>query len=195
MSSNPHPNLALEAVIATPELHRRVPRSRDTATERRALEEISRQLDGTPAKLLERLVELSLDLCRAQTAGLSVLYRKPDGERYFRWDAMAGVHRGGVGGTTPRDWSPCGTTLDRRSPQLFYYPHRYFTYFAALDPKIVEGLVIPIYVRKKEVGTIWIVGHDEQRKFDSYDVRVMTSIASFCGAGLARMDGKDATAA
>ena len=88
-----------------------------------------------------------------------------------------------VDGTTPRNFSPCGVTLDFNSPQLFEYPARYFDYFKDVDVPIVEGLVIPLHVGKTE-GTIWIVSHDESVRFDSEDARIMTSIAEFAGCAL-----------
>ena len=97
---------------------------------------------------------------------------------------MAGVYAGYVGGTTPRDFSPCGTTLDRRSPQLFHYPGRLFTYFQAVEPPLVEGLVLPLTFDHISLGTIWIVSHDDERKFDREDVRVMTSLSYFTVAAL-----------
>lgn len=174
----------VEDVLITAELSQRRSRVPDERAEREALHVIAAELTSGPERLLGTLVRLGLELCRAHTAGLSVLYTRPDGEQYFRWDAMAGTLAAAVGGTTPRGWSPCGTTLDRRSAQLFYYPHRFFTYFAEVQPLIVEGLVVPVYVNGRALGTLWIVGHDEERKFDREDIRMMTSLASFCGAAL-----------
>ncbi len=75
-------------------------------------------------------------------------------------------------------------TLDRNAPQLFWYPGRRFQYFNGLACTIVEALVIPIYLDEKTPGTIWIVSHDEEVKFDSEDARIMTGLAEFTSCAL-----------
>ena len=97
---------------------------------------------------------------------------------------MAGALSKHVGGSTPRNFSPCGTTLDRNAPQLFADPGRRFQYFSSIDPRLVEALVIPVYLEGDIPGTIWIVSHDDEVKFDSEDVRIMTGLAEFTGCAL-----------
>jgi signal transduction histidine kinase len=85
-----------------------------------------------------------------------------------------------VGGTTPRQFSPCGLCLDRDSAILVCRPARLFEYFDAASPPIVEGLIVPLRdARGRTVGTIWIVAHDEQRKLDATDVAILEQLASF----------------
>jgi hypothetical protein len=138
-------------------------------------------LDATRQELgvLKFMVRATLDLCQAHTAGFSTP-RCEGGREFFRWDAMAGALAHAVGGTTPRDWSPCGITLDRQAAQLFCYPARYFTYFADAAPPIVEGLVLPVYLADSPLGTLWIVSHDESLKFNAEHVRVMNAVAHRC---------------
>jgi RNA polymerase sigma factor (sigma-70 family) len=107
-----------------------------------------------------------------------------DGNELFRWKALAGELEGYQGGSTPRDWSPCGQCLKAAKPMLYSYPARFFTYFKEVDTTIVEGLVIPMYAEGQPVGTIWIISHDEQRHFNAEDVRIMTSLGSFVSASL-----------
>jgi len=183
ITNHDHDGVGLEDILITAELTRRRPRAPDYAAENRALVALTREMATNPQNLPQKLVEMAVELCRAGTAGISVLKADPDGE-YFSWQAMAGVYAPHVGGRTPRDFSPCGTTLDRNAPQLFFCPARYFTYFAAVDTPIVEGLVVPFYASGRPLGTIWIVAHDAQRHFDAEDVRLMTSLAEFTGAAL-----------
>ncbi len=51
-------------------------------------------------------MQQALLLCPAHTSGLSLLHKNDRGQ-FFHWDAMAGVLRDKVGGTTPRNFSPC----------------------------------------------------------------------------------------
>jgi len=134
--------------------------------------------------VLKRLATLAIELCRAGTGGVSVIDSGENGEQIFRWQALAGELEPHEGGTTPRDWSPCGECLKTGKVMLYSYPARYFTYFQEIDTPIVEGLVVPMYVDSLPVGTIWIVSHDEHVKFDAEDARVMTSLGSFAAAAL-----------
>ncbi|YAG14061.1 hypothetical protein NSTC745_03398 [Nostoc sp. DSM 114161] len=89
-----------------------------------------------------------------------------------------------VGGSTPRNFRPCGVCLEQDVPVLFSYPERYFTYFQEANTPIVKGLVLPLVADSHVFGTIWITSHDEQRQFDLEDVRVMTSLADFTATAL-----------
>jgi hypothetical protein len=176
----------MEDVWITDELHRRVPRERDTEKERASLQSVGTKLQTSPAEMLTALMEQALCWCPAHTSGLSLLH-DDDKEEFFHWDAMAGVLADKVGGTTPRKFSPCGFTLDRNSTQLVYKPGRYYHYFLAVDPQIIEALVVPVYVDRVGIGTIWIAAHDEQTHFTLTDVRIMDSLASFTSAAICLM--------
>ncbi|MEQ1472436.1 MAG: GAF domain-containing sensor histidine kinase [Candidatus Acidiferrum sp.] len=139
---------------------------------------------NSPDKLINALLLTALDLCCAGTAGLSMLETLPSGEQVFRWTHLAGELSNHVGGSTPRNFSPCGVTLDLNAPQLFDHPARRFEYLNNAGVEIVEGLVIPIHVGDQNPGTIWILSHDDECKFDAEDVRVMTGLAEFTAGAL-----------
>ena len=184
----------LEEIVITEALARRAPRQPDLQAEVDAYHALARQMANQPQALLQALMQTAVRLCRAGTAGVSLLEPTADGEEVFRWVALAGVYEEHVGGTTPRDFSPCGTCLDRNSPQLYSYPARRFTYFNKVSPPIVEALVIPFGVERPILGTIWIVSHDDFRKFDSEDVRVMTGLADFTATALRLSSGAEENA-
>ena len=175
---------SLEDIITTEALARRVPRQPDLRAENDAFHGLARQMANRPEGLLQALMQAAVRLCRAGSAGVSLLEPTADGEEVFRWVALAGVYEGHVGGTTPRDFSPCGTCLDRNAPQLYSHPARRFTYLNRVAPPGVEVLVIPFGTERPVLGTIWIVAHDESRQFDGEDVRVMTGLADFTAAAL-----------
>ena len=175
--------VTLEDILVTGELRRRLAHDPDYPAEIAALHMLARCLAAQPDAMLARLLETALALCDAGSAGLSLLEHSATGE-LFRWPHLAGALASYAGGSTPRSFSPCGVCLERGSPQLFSYPGRYFTYFQDASPEIVEGLVIPLSWNGEALGTIWIVSHDEARRFDGEDVRVMESLASFTAAAL-----------
>ncbi len=87
-----------------------------------------------------------------------------------------------MGGTTPRDFSPCGVVLDRNSVQLFVRFDRYYPYFSVVTRPTYEALLIPFSVGGEAVGTVWVVSHDERRQFDAEDFRLLSSIGKFASA-------------
>lgn len=178
----------LISVIITPQLSARPTRKKNRDQLGAALDKLAGRLSGSEQELLDALVRAALELCDAGTAGFSVLY---EDEQVFRWDALAGALAGAKGGTTPRTWSPCGTTLDFGTPQLFSNPGRCFEYFNNSPHQIFEGLVVPVYVKTKPLGTLWIASHDD-RKFDKEDLQVLQIFADFCGTGIAIMRERQA---
>lgn len=175
---------SVDDILITEALSQRAPRVPDLQGEIDAFHALAHQMAHQPDAMLQALMRTALRLCRAGSAGVSLLEPSPDGNEVFRWVSLAGAYEGHQGGTTPRGFSPCGTCLDRQSPQLYYHLARHFTYFKSVHPHIVEALIIPFGVERPILGTIWIVSHDDDRHFDAEDVRVMTGLANFTAAAL-----------
>jgi hypothetical protein len=172
----------LNGVLITDELQRR-PMHDNGARKVNALERLEKQLRRKPETMLHALMAEAMALCNAETVGLSVLRSTPEGD-FFYWDEMAGLLAGHVGGRTPVDWSPCGTTLASRHSQLFRLPGRTFHYFLEVDPQIFEGLVVPVIVDGIGVATVWVVHHDDRKRFTLADEAAMRSLASFTAAAI-----------
>ncbi len=105
--------VSLESVICTDELNRRPARRPDYKALTGALLSLGRTLAHSPEQILQQLVEAALELCEAQSAGLS-LQEEENGQKIFRWHGVAGEYAPHLWGTTPREFSPCGTVLDGR---------------------------------------------------------------------------------
>src|SRR5690606_28269410 len=178
------PATSLEDILVTDELSRRPAPAANLAEEVDALHAIAGELARNPRATLDALIEAAVTLCHAGSAGVSLLEKSEQGPPIFRWVAMAGEYAPYLGHTTPRDFSPCGTTLDCGTPQLFHRPARYFTYFKEAEPpELVEGLVVPF--RSGEIeGTIWVAAHDEQRQFTSEDARILSSLGDCTAVAL-----------
>lgn len=190
-----HEHVSLDAVISTYELKRRPPRSSDHAAENRALVALAQAMVNSPRELLQKLADVALDLCHAGSAGISIIEQDGD-QQIFRWHALAGELASHLGGTTPRYFSPCGTVVDLNAVQLMSRLERHYRYFQAVKPQIVEALLVPFTVAGRTIGTIWIVAHTEERKFDAEDERLMTDLGKFAAAAyqlrLALEGSKDA---
>jgi PAS domain S-box-containing protein len=135
----------------------------------------------SPEGILQTLADTALNLCRAHSAGLSLL-EDGDQRSNFHWRAIAGQWAPYVNGGTPRNFGPCGTVLDQDVAMVCSHPELDFPYWAPIKPVLEEGLLIPFYIEGKAVGTIWVVAHDTSRRFDAEDLRVMTSLGTFAAA-------------
>lgn len=171
----------LESVIATKELARRPWRRPAYEPENRALVALAQQIASSPEDILQKLVEQTQALCKADSAGISIA-EDHNGVQIFRWHAIAGRFSAHRWGTTPRDFSPSGTVLDRNALMLFSSPGRHFAYLDQALPPIVEALLVPFSVRGELVGTIWIMAHDALREFDAEDARVLVNLGKFAAA-------------
>lgn len=172
--------VALGDVDIKAELRRRPFRPPDYEAEHRALLQLAQAMAETPSDVLQKLIDITCEVCRADTAGLSLL-EVHKGEAVFRWEAVAGRYASYRNNTMPRNASPCGTTVDRNVSQLMYMAERIFPALKA-DPPVVEALLLPFSLNGKTIGTIWVVAHDESRKFDVEDERIVTTLAQFAAA-------------
>ena len=171
--------LPLEAILCTEELKRRPSRPPDYETENRALGALAQALADAPGTILQKLADTILEVSQADSAGLSLV--TTDGTRLY-WPAIAGAWKPHAGGGTPRDFGPCGDVLDRNSPLLFQRFERRYTYLLPATPAAEEALLIPFYVHGKAVGTIWVMAHDDRRRFDAEDLRQLESLGRFAAA-------------
>jgi PAS domain S-box-containing protein len=147
-----------------------------------------------PATLLQGLVDAALDLCGAESAGISI-EEVGDGEPVFRWHAIAGRLANFVGTTLPRYFSPCGDVLARESALLMADPVRHYPYIDSLGMPFREVLLIPFRRGEKPVGTIWVVAHGDQRQFDAEDLRLASNLADLAGAAWGLVSALDAATA
>ncbi|MDP9380156.1 MAG: PAS domain S-box protein [Chloroflexota bacterium] len=171
----------VDDVLITQELSRRPSRAPDYEAESRALGLLAQQMATNPGGVLQKLVETVLDLCRADSAGVSIL--EPGGESgILRWRAVAGAFAASLNGTMPREASPCGTAMARDSVLLFDGAERCFPALRGVEPRIHENLLAPWHVNGEAVGALWAIGHDPERRFDAEDARLLQSLARFAAA-------------
>ena len=142
---------------------------------------LAQELATSPHTILQKLADTALDLCRAHSAGLSLL-EEGDRKQRFHWRAIAGQWAPHLNGGTPRDFGPCGTVLDRNAALICSHPEIDFPYFGDVRPLLEDALLIPFYVQQQAVGTIWVVSHDDCRRFDTEDLRLMTNLGTFAAA-------------
>ena len=168
------------SMILATDLTRRSSRLPDYAAENQA-PVAAQEMATWPSDILQKLAETALTLCRAHSAGFSLLEDR-DQKRNFRWHAVVGKWAPHAGRGTPRDFGPCGTIWIETRPCCVHIPNAISRTSARCRPCWTEGPLIPLYVDGEAVGTIWVISHDESRRFDAEDLRVMTNLGNFAGA-------------
>lgn len=171
-------NIPLDAVIANEELARRRPRHDLRGKVQAHIDRLARELATSPRQILQKLTDSALELCQAHSCGVSLLEHE-GGRRFFRWHAVSGRFAPLLWSTLPREFSPCGTVLDRGAAQLMISPERHFTNLADVQPKVQEVLLVPFSVNGELVGTVWLVSHDRSRQFDAQDREVLARLSEF----------------
>jgi len=171
----------LRSMLSTDALRRRPSRCPDYAAENQTLIDLAQAMATSPEDIVQRLADSALKLCRAHSAGLSLL-EEGDRKSNFHWRAIAGQWAPHIDGGTPRDFGPCGTVLDQNVAMVCSHPELDFPYWASIKPVLEEGLLVPFHVNGEAVGTIWVVAHDTSRRFDAEDLRVITNLATFAAA-------------
>ncbi len=178
--SDPQP---IDHVITTAVLDQRPSRAPDHAAENKALLELGQAFADSPKAVLQKLAETAMALCGAGSSGISIAENDGD-QPIFRWHATAGEYRKYYHGTMPRDFSPCGVVLQRDAMQLMEYPVRAFPYIDAISPEPQEVLLVPFYREDKAIGTVWIVSHTADKRFDAEDARIVRNLAQFAAAAV-----------
>jgi hypothetical protein len=173
------PSVSLDDVITTSQLSLRPSRSPDYRAEIQTIKILVTTMSENPHAFWRRLAEAALQLCRAGTAGVSLLDME-GGQEVFTAEAVAGVLSKQLESTMARG-SPCGAAIDRDATQLMYLPERFFSNLR-FDPPILETLIIPFRVQSRPAGTVWLAAHDDARKFDREDERIGRTLASFAAA-------------
>ena len=172
---------SVSEVYITGELASRVAVPIDVAREKLAAQDIARQMANNPSEVLPTLVDLAIELCDAVAGGISI-YEKEG--QVFRWHHLRGTLERFTGATTPRDYSPCGITLDHKSPVLVQNPERAYRWLVDADVSLPECLLVPLYVGEEDpLGTLWIVS-EEIGHFTESHASTMQELAGFTGIAL-----------
>jgi two-component sensor histidine kinase len=179
----------LSDVLITDELRKRPPTKADYLREKLALQDLALQMADRPAEVLPRLVALAMELCEADSAGMSLYEAQPGTPGVFRWHYLTGLLTAFSGATTPRDFSPCGVCLDQGKPVLMENAQRFYPWIAEAKIRVPELLLVPLVERAdKPLGTLWIIT-PEGKPFDAGHARIMSELAAFAGLAM-RMIGQ-----
>jgi hypothetical protein len=171
-------DLRSDPVFAKRRLH-----TRDVALQIEGMHRLARAFVDQPDTILQELVNAAVDLCGADSAGISIEQENKTDENYYHWAATAGQYARFLNATLPRHPSACGVCLERGRPQLFNVTQRFFDLMGIEAPTVTDGILLPWEVEETR-GTIWIMAHGRTEAFDNDDVRMMQVLADFAAMGV-----------
>jgi hypothetical protein len=152
--------------------------SHDTLRQSTGLRRLISLFEEAPATILQELVSIAVELCHADSAGISLEEEMETGEVRFRWIAVAGSFEPYLNGTTPRFYSPCGACLSAGRAQLYRVTQPYYQFLGVEADDITDGMLIP-WMAGTQRGTIWAVSHRSSTAFDFSDYDTLQSLADF----------------
>lgn len=154
----------------------------DADREKSALLDLAGRMHDAPCEILPKFVDLAMELTGGISAGISLL-EEACSTSVFRWHHLRGILAPFEGATTPRDFSPCGITLDRDAPTLTIHPEQVYDWIPP-ELSLPEVLLVPLYIGRAEpLGTLWIVA-DRLGHFHGGHAATMRELATFIGIAL-----------
>ncbi|EKS71949.1 MULTISPECIES: ATP-binding protein [Caballeronia] len=168
----------------SPELKSRPARQPDLAREIAVSRRLADALARGESATFSILMQHALELCAADSAGVSVLEAQPDGSAFARWMAVVGISNEAVNGSSPVDKSICGLALEIGEARLFRHSQRCSTGGDDEVAPDIETLVVPIPGVDGPLGTLAVSSQSGAPHFDAEHCRILTSLASMAGAAL-----------
>lgn len=151
---------------------------RDIATQIEGLRRLTHSFVTSPDTILQELVNAAVDLCGADSAGISLETEEKSDKNFYHWVATAGQYNGFMNAVLPRYPSACGVCLERGRPQLFRVRQRFFDIMGIEAPLVTDGILLPWEVGETR-GTIFIMAHGRTAAFDKDDGQMMRVLADF----------------
>ncbi len=156
---------------------------RDVASHIEGMNRLARVFVESPTNILQQLVTAAVDLCGADSAGISIEQKDGTDDNFYHWVATAGQYSRFLDAKLPRYPSACGLTLERGRPQIFRVTQRFFDLMGVEAPTVTDGILLPWHAEETR-GTIWIMAHGRAEAFDGEDCKMMQALANFAATGV-----------
>ena len=151
--------------------------NRDSSQRDEGMRRLARVFAERPERILKELVNVAMELCGADSAGVSV-EEPSEHPATFRWAATSGKYVAFENARLPYDFAPCSICLERGEPQHFRVGQAFFDLIGVPGDLVTDGMLIPWQVEDMR-GTIWVVAHGESEAFDKHDYETVQVLADF----------------
>jgi signal transduction histidine kinase len=145
-----------------------------------ALQTLAHVFTDDPRVVLQKLVDIAVEFCGADSAGISLEEADEQGNPTFRWVAISGTFSQYLNGRTPRFFSPCGTCLSTGRPQHYRVTKPYYDFLGVVAEPITDGMLIP-WRSDQNKGTVWAISHGSPQTFNAEDYKLLAALADFAG--------------
>jgi hypothetical protein len=152
--------------------------SRDIATQMAGLKRLTQAFVENPDTILQELVNSAVELCGADSAGISIEKDDKTDSAYYHWIATAGTYSAFLDAILPKYPSACGICLAENRPQHFRVSERFFEILGVEAPTVTDGILIP-WETETTRGTIFVMAHGRTAAFDGDDAIMMRVLADF----------------
>jgi anti-sigma regulatory factor (Ser/Thr protein kinase) len=180
LPTTPDPGMELRDLLADREFLGRRDNAKRASRRFEALQVLASVFVEPPNVLLQKLVDVAVEFCGADSAGISLEESDERGELRFRWVAISGTFSKYIQGTTPRFFSPCGTCLSSGRPQHYRVTKPYYDFLGVTADDITDGMLIP-WISDESRGTIWAISHSSFATFTPDDYKLLSTLAEFVG--------------
>jgi hypothetical protein len=157
--------------------------NRDPGLQLEGMRRIAHAFVEHPETIHQELVNVAVELCGADSSGISIERPEYGEDRFYHWVATAGEYSGFMDAVLPRFPSACGICLERGRPQLFRVGKKFFDIMGIEAPTVTDGILLPWQVEGTR-GTIFIMAHGRREAFDLQDCRTMELLANFAAMGV-----------
>ncbi|HEY1987157.1 MAG TPA: GAF domain-containing protein [Terracidiphilus sp.] len=156
---------------------------RDVTVQMEGMRRIAHAFVENPETILQQLVQAAVELCGADSAGISIEREDRTDANFYHWVATAGKYSQFLNAMLPRYPSACGVCLERGRPQRFRVGQRFFDLMGIEAPLVTDGILLPWQVEEMR-GTIFIMAHGREEAFDQDDCSTMQVLADFAAMGV-----------
>jgi hypothetical protein len=126
---------------------------RDVAAQMAGMQRIAHAFVEDPDTILQELVNAAVELCGADSAGISIEKDDRTDKDFYHWVATAGQYSEFLNAVLPRYPSACGVCLERGRPQNFRVGQPFFDIMGITAPLVTDGILLPWQVDETR-GTI-----------------------------------------
>ena len=155
-----------------------------------AMRRLVRSVLNSDESVLQELVNIAVDLCGADSAGLSLVLPNATDSVCHRWVATAGKYTPFMGVDLPRYPSACGVSLERGGPQHFRFEPEYFEILGIEAQPISDGITLPWQIDDLQ-GTLFILSHQRHEAFDLRDCQMMELLSDFAALAIRQRRHQD----
>jgi hypothetical protein len=157
--------------------------ARNVGLQMAGIQRLLQALLERPDAILQELVNAAVELCGADSAGISVEQENGSENDFYHWVAVAGMYSGFLDAKLPRYPSACGICLERGTAQHFTVSQKFFELLDVQAPLVTDGILLP-WRTEDTRGTIFVMAHGRTEAFDEDDARLMEMLAGVAAMGV-----------